>query len=253
MSYETSCEWLQISMKLTLTLLLVSTHIFILCHQSCRSAQFVGPAAPGWATTFIQFWGLPGQSDSPDPRGQPGEEGHGERSQKVLLSFLLRSIGWTEWPIISVCLIIGLSFKEAVSISSSLCFIINNYTTLFKCVDLRSCLSSMLWGTFWAQATITSEFSLYRKAATHDDEIQRLYEEMELQIKNEKDRIVLQVQTSCGDVNHLFLFVANSIKYHIYLLLTHHHLSPASLFSPDTEGLWALPVSQSRHGAAAVQ
>ncbi|XP_036963611.1 ras and EF-hand domain-containing protein homolog isoform X1 [Acanthopagrus latus] len=36
------------------------------------------------------------------------------------------------------------------------------------------------------------ESALKRKAATHDDEIQRLYEEMELQIKNEKDRIVLQ-------------------------------------------------------------
>ena len=35
-----------------------------------------------------------------------------------------------------------------------------------------------------------------RKAATHDDEIQRLYEEMEQQIKNEKDRMVLQVKTS---------------------------------------------------------
>lgn len=35
-----------------------------------------------------------------------------------------------------------------------------------------------------------------RKAATHDDEIQRLYEEMEQQIKNEKDRIVLQVETT---------------------------------------------------------
>uniref|UniRef100_A0A8C2IA89 Calcium release activated channel regulator 2A n=1 Tax=Cyprinus carpio TaxID=7962 RepID=A0A8C2IA89_CYPCA len=31
-----------------------------------------------------------------------------------------------------------------------------------------------------------------RKAATHDDEIQRLYEEMEQQIKNEKDRILLE-------------------------------------------------------------
>uniref|UniRef100_A0A1A8ANN1 EF-hand calcium binding domain 4B n=1 Tax=Nothobranchius furzeri TaxID=105023 RepID=A0A1A8ANN1_NOTFU len=36
------------------------------------------------------------------------------------------------------------------------------------------------------------ESALKRKAATHDDEIQRLYEEMELQIKNEKDKIVLQ-------------------------------------------------------------
>ncbi|KAM6926224.1 EF-hand calcium-binding domain-containing protein 4B [Lycodopsis pacificus] len=36
------------------------------------------------------------------------------------------------------------------------------------------------------------ESALQRKAATHDDEIQRLYEEMEQQIKTEKDRIVLQ-------------------------------------------------------------
>uniref|UniRef100_A0A8D3AHD9 EF-hand domain-containing protein n=1 Tax=Scophthalmus maximus TaxID=52904 RepID=A0A8D3AHD9_SCOMX len=36
------------------------------------------------------------------------------------------------------------------------------------------------------------ESALQRKAATHDDEIQHLYEEMEQQIKNEKDRIVLQ-------------------------------------------------------------
>ncbi|XP_010755121.3 ras and EF-hand domain-containing protein homolog [Larimichthys crocea] len=36
------------------------------------------------------------------------------------------------------------------------------------------------------------ESVLKRKAATHDNEIQRLYEEMEQQIKSEKDRIVLQ-------------------------------------------------------------
>ncbi|XP_066580267.1 EF-hand calcium-binding domain-containing protein 4B [Amia ocellicauda] len=36
------------------------------------------------------------------------------------------------------------------------------------------------------------ESALKRKAATHDDEIQRLYEEMEQQIKNEKERILLQ-------------------------------------------------------------
>ncbi|XP_054633214.1 EF-hand calcium-binding domain-containing protein 4B isoform X2 [Dunckerocampus dactyliophorus] len=36
------------------------------------------------------------------------------------------------------------------------------------------------------------ESALRRKAATHDDEIQRLYEEMEQQIKNERDRIVMQ-------------------------------------------------------------
>ncbi|KAL3061909.1 hypothetical protein OYC64_009932 [Pagothenia borchgrevinki] len=36
------------------------------------------------------------------------------------------------------------------------------------------------------------ENALKRKSATHDNEIQRLYEEMEQQIKSEKDRIVLQ-------------------------------------------------------------
>ncbi|TNN28379.1 EF-hand calcium-binding domain-containing protein 4B [Liparis tanakae] len=36
------------------------------------------------------------------------------------------------------------------------------------------------------------ESALQRKAATHDHEIQRLYEEMEQQIKSEKDRIALQ-------------------------------------------------------------
>uniref|UniRef100_W5NJL9 Calcium release activated channel regulator 2A n=1 Tax=Lepisosteus oculatus TaxID=7918 RepID=W5NJL9_LEPOC len=36
------------------------------------------------------------------------------------------------------------------------------------------------------------ESALKRKAATHDDEIQRLYEEMEQQIKNEKERILMQ-------------------------------------------------------------
>ncbi|XP_077049746.1 EF-hand calcium-binding domain-containing protein 4B [Siphateles boraxobius] len=36
------------------------------------------------------------------------------------------------------------------------------------------------------------ETALKRKAVTHDDEIQRLYEEMEQQIKNEKDRILLE-------------------------------------------------------------
>ena len=33
----------------------------------------------------------------------------------------------------------------------------------------------------------------WRRAATHDDEIQSLYEEMEQQIKDEKDRLLLQV------------------------------------------------------------
>ncbi|XP_072551155.1 EF-hand calcium-binding domain-containing protein 4B [Salminus brasiliensis] len=42
------------------------------------------------------------------------------------------------------------------------------------------------------QEKIEMETALKRKAASHDDEIQHLYEEMEQQIKNEKDRILLQ-------------------------------------------------------------
>lgn len=34
-----------------------------------------------------------------------------------------------------------------------------------------------------------------RNAATHDSEIRRLYEEMEQQINNEKDRAILKVYT----------------------------------------------------------
>lgn len=45
-----------------------------------------------------------------------------------------------------------------------------------------------------------------RKAATHDDEIQRLYEEMEQQIKNEKDRILLQVKE---EISHCIRLVSN--------------------------------------------
>ncbi|XP_075996029.1 EF-hand calcium-binding domain-containing protein 4B [Genypterus blacodes] len=42
------------------------------------------------------------------------------------------------------------------------------------------------------QEKMEMETALQRKAASHDNEIQRLYEEMEQQIKNEKDRIVLK-------------------------------------------------------------
>ncbi|TSK38464.1 EF-hand calcium-binding domain-containing protein 4B [Bagarius yarrelli] len=42
------------------------------------------------------------------------------------------------------------------------------------------------------QEKMEMETALKRKAASHDDEIQRLYEEMEQQIKNEKERIILQ-------------------------------------------------------------
>ncbi len=40
----------------------------------------------------------------------------------------------------------------------------------------------------------SSTVPLCRKAATHDSEIRHLYEEMEAQIKNEKDRLLLKVQ-----------------------------------------------------------
>ncbi|XP_046878755.1 EF-hand calcium-binding domain-containing protein 4B [Hypomesus transpacificus] len=50
------------------------------------------------------------------------------------------------------------------------------------------------------------ESALQRKAATHDTEIRRLYEEMELQIKNEKDRILLKdserLQSRSQDLEH---------------------------------------------------
>lgn len=36
--------------------------------------------------------------------------------------------------------------------------------------------------------------TLCRKAATHDSEIRHLYEEMEAQIKNEKERLLLKVR-----------------------------------------------------------
>ncbi|KAK6318027.1 hypothetical protein J4Q44_G00113180 [Coregonus suidteri] len=42
------------------------------------------------------------------------------------------------------------------------------------------------------QERMEMESALKKKSATHDDEIHRLYEEMEQQIKNEKDRILLQ-------------------------------------------------------------
>lgn len=37
----------------------------------------------------------------------------------------------------------------------------------------------------------------FRKAVVHDGEIKRLYEEMEQQIKTEKDRIILKVNVTC--------------------------------------------------------
>jgi len=40
--------------------------------------------------------------------------------------------------------------------------------------------------------------SLHRKAATHDNEIRRLYEEMEQQIINEKDQAILKVTVACA-------------------------------------------------------
>ncbi|XP_031714968.1 ras and EF-hand domain-containing protein isoform X2 [Anarrhichthys ocellatus] len=50
------------------------------------------------------------------------------------------------------------------------------------------------------------ESALQRKAATHDSEIRYLYEEMEAQIKNEKDRLILKdaerVQVHSHDLEH---------------------------------------------------
>ncbi|KAM3859291.1 EF-hand calcium-binding domain-containing protein 4B [Diretmus argenteus] len=50
------------------------------------------------------------------------------------------------------------------------------------------------------------ESALQRKAATHDSEIRRLYEEMETQIKNEKDRLLLKdserLQVRSHDLEH---------------------------------------------------
>ncbi len=48
--------------------------------------------------------------------------------------------------------------------------------------------------TKWLESFLSDPDIFHRKAATHDDEIQRLYEEMEQQIKNEKDRILLEVK-----------------------------------------------------------
>lgn len=68
-----------------------------------------------------------------------------------------------------------------------------------------------------------------RKAATHDDEIQHLYEEMEQQIKNEKDRIVLQVkECSC------FRFIVSSMNctsFFFFFTASSLESTPASLFS----------------------
>lgn len=59
---------------------------------------------------------------------------------------------------------------------------------------------------------MTESFSLHRKAATHDFEIRHLYEEMEQQIKKEKDKIVLQVKQqfrrrNVSELGHTIIFV----------------------------------------------
>lgn len=46
------------------------------------------------------------------------------------------------------------------------------------------------------ESKMRQSFCARRKAATHDFEIRHLYEEMEQQIKKEKDKIVLQVKTT---------------------------------------------------------
>lgn len=48
--------------------------------------------------------------------------------------------------------------------------------------------------------------TLCRKAATHDSEIRHLYEEMEAQIKNEKERLLLKVrQLQLTQREHCFI------------------------------------------------
>lgn len=77
-----------------------------------------------------------------------------------------------------------------------------------------------------------------RKAAKHDDEIQHLYEEMEQQIKNEQDRIVLQVQTDSSFPSSGPWFRLTSCPFCCPL---------------EPSGLRAVSVSQSRPGTATVQ
>lgn len=43
---------------------------------------------------------------------------------------------------------------------------------------------------------------LHRKAATHDSEIRHLYEEMEAQIRNEKERLLLKVGPTFGSLTY---------------------------------------------------
>lgn len=78
----------------------------------------------------------------------------------------------------------------------------------------------------------STRFPQCRKAATHDDEIQHLYEEMEQQIKNEKDRIVLQVK-EC----YCFRFIVSSMNCTSFFFLLPLHLNQHQrLFSRCSKG-----------------
>ena len=48
----------------------------------------------------------------------------------------------------------------------------------------------------------------YRKAATHDSEIRSLYEEMEAQIKNEKERLHLKVSAEGESLSSHVLYMS---------------------------------------------
>lgn len=68
--------------------------------------------------------------------------------------------------------------------------------------------------TKWLKSFLNDPDIFNRKVATHDDEIQRLYEEMEQQIKNEKDRILLEVKLL------LKLVILTNPKPWVYSVLT---------------------------------
>ncbi|XP_062299907.1 EF-hand calcium-binding domain-containing protein 4B [Scomber scombrus] len=61
------------------------------------------------------------------------------------------------------------------------------------------------------------ESALQRKAATHDNEIRHLYEEMEAQIKNEKDRLVLKdserLQVRSHDLEHQLISKEKELEH----------------------------------------
>lgn len=50
----------------------------------------------------------------------------------------------------------------------------------------------------WPSGSHATTLVPHRKAATHDSEIRHLYEEMEAQIRNEKERLLLKVGPRSG-------------------------------------------------------